>query len=146
MLGYFANWGTSLHISNKSSLQWIDPSLMHVMFAGIILILSIFALESPRWLCKVGKQEQATINMSKLRRLPADHPYVRAEMIDIQDQLEREKEATMGLGFMGPVKELFLIGSNRYRIILGLMCQLLGRKVPPSERESPHKQPQISTE
>lgn len=116
------------------------------MFAGIILILSIFALESPRWLCKVGKQEQATINMSKLRRLPADHPYVRAEMIDIQDQLEREKEATMGLGFMGPVKELFLIGSNRYRIILGLMCQLLGRKVPPSERESPHKQPQISTE
>jgi hypothetical protein len=130
MLGYFANYGTSLHISDKSPLQWIDPSLMHIMFAGIILILTCFAIESPRWLYKVGKAEQAAINMSKLRRLPVDHPYVRAELTDIADQLEREREATMGLSLLGPVKELFLIGGNRYRIVLGLMCQLLGRRFP----------------
>ena len=90
--------------------------------------MSIFALESPRWLAKVGRKEQAAINMSKLRQLPADHPYVRAELIDIDDQLEREREATLGSGLLGPLKELFLIPSNRYRIVLGLMCQLLGRK------------------
>lgn len=101
---------------------------MHIVFAGIILIMSIFALESPRWLAKVGRKEQAAINMSKLRQLPADHPYVRAELIDIDDQLEREREATLGSGLLGPLKELFLIPSNRYRIVLGLMCQLLGRK------------------
>lgn len=127
MLGYFASWGTSLHVSNKSSLQWADPTIMHIIFAGLILILSIFALESPRWLCKAGRQDQAALNMSKIRKLPVDHPYVRAELIDINDQLEREKEATMGSGILGPFKELFLIGSNRYRIILGLMCQLLGQ-------------------
>lgn len=138
MLGYFANWGTSLHISNSSATQWIDATVLHIIFAGIILIMSLFALESPRWLAKVGRKEQAAINMSKLRQLPADHPYVRAELIDIDDQLEREKEATLGSGFFGPLKELFLIPSNRYRIFLGLMCQLLGREYSPSK--SPHSQ------
>ncbi|KAL3426753.1 MFS quinate transporter [Phlyctema vagabunda] len=127
MLGYFANWGTSLHISNNSSFQWIDATILHILFGGIILIMSLFALESPRWLAKVGRREQAAINMSKLRGLPADHPYVRAELIDIDDQLEREREATLGAGFLGPLKELFLIPANRYRIALGLMCQLLGQ-------------------
>lgn len=127
MLGYFANWGTSLHISNSTSKQWIDATILHLIFAGIILVMSIFALESPRWLAKVGRDEQAAANMSKLRQLPADHPYVRAELIDIHDQLDREREATLGAGFLGPLKELFLLKGNRYRIFLGLTCQLLGQ-------------------
>ncbi len=128
MLGYFANWGTSIHIANSTSKQWVDATILHVIFAGIILIMSVFALESPRWLAKVGKNEQAASNMSKLRKLPSDHPYVQAELIDIHDQLEREHEATLGAGFLGPLKELFLLPANRYRICLGLGCQLLGRK------------------
>lgn len=127
MLGYFANWGTSLHISNNTSKQWIDATILHLIFAGIILVMSVFALESPRWLAKVGKDEQAAANMSKLRQLPMDHPYVRAELIDIHDQLDREREATLGAGFLGPLKELFLLKGNRYRIFLGLTCQLLGQ-------------------
>ncbi|KAH6713619.1 hexose transporter protein [Leptodontidium sp. MPI-SDFR-AT-0119] len=127
MLGYFANWGTSLHISNNTSKQWIDATILHLVFAGIILVMSLFALESPRWLAKVGRDEQAATNMSKLRKLPIDHPYVQAELIDIHDQLDREREATLGAGFLGPLKELFILKGNRYRILLGLGCQLLGQ-------------------
>ncbi|PBP19133.1 quinate permease [Diplocarpon rosae] len=127
MLGYFANWGTSLHISSDTANQWIDATVLHFIFAGIILIMSIFALESPRWLAKVGRDEQAADNMSKLRKLPIDHPYVRAELIDIHDQLDREREATLGAGFLGPLRELFFLKANRYRILLGLGCQLLGQ-------------------
>jgi hypothetical protein len=100
MLSYFTNYGTSLHISNNSANQWIDATTLHIIFAGIILIMSVFALESPRWLAKVGRNEQAGINMSKLRNLPQDHPYVGAELIDIHDQLEREREATLGASFL----------------------------------------------
>lgn len=127
MLGYFASWGTSLHISNNTPKQWITATMLHIMFAGIILIMSVFALESPRWLAKVGRDEDAAINMSKLRKLPQDHPYVQAELIDIHDQLEREREATLGSGLLGPLKELFLLPSNRYCILLGLGCQLFGQ-------------------
>jgi sugar porter (SP) family MFS transporter len=127
MLGYFANWGTSLHISDSSPTQWIDATIMHIVFAGIILIMSLFALESPRWLAKVGRREEAAINMSKLRGLSQEHPYVRGELIEIDDQINREKEATLGSGLLGPFKELFMLPSNRYRMFLGLTCQLLGQ-------------------
>lgn len=128
MLGYFANWGTSIHVPNNSPLQWIDATLLHVLFAGLVLTASLFAIESPRFLAKVGKHEEAARNMSKLRGLPEDHPYVRAEIIDIEDQLEREREAGMGVGWLGPLKELFLLPRNRYCIFLGIAIQLLGRE------------------
>ncbi|TVY13281.1 putative quinate permease [Lachnellula arida] len=127
MLGYFANWGTSLHVANNTSKQWIDATILHLVFAGIILVLTCFSLESPRWLVSIGKDEQAIINMCKLRQLSPDHPYVRSEMIDIHDQVDREKEATLGSGFFGPLKELFMLPRNRYAILLGLSCQLMGQ-------------------
>jgi len=127
MLGYFANWGTSIHVSNNSSAQWVDATIMHIIFAGIVLFMSFFALESPRYLARAGKREQAAATMSKLRNLPVDHPYVQSELIDIDEQLEREREATLGSGFFGPLKELFVLPRNRYCMFLGLMAQLLSQ-------------------
>ena len=97
------------------------------MFAGIILLLSIGVHESPRFLASKGKKEEAAATMSKIRNLPEDHPYVQTEMLDIFEQVEREKEATLGLGWIGPLKELFMTPSNRCRIMLGLMSQLLAQ-------------------
>ncbi|KAL2384014.1 hypothetical protein RJZ90_002256 [Blastomyces dermatitidis] len=105
----------------------IVPTTLHFIFAGIIFILSFTVYESPRYLVKAGKQEQALETMSTLRNLTPDHPYVQTEMMDIQDQLEREREATMGSHFFGPLKELFTLPSNRYRIMIGLMSQLLSQ-------------------
>ncbi|QSS57366.1 hypothetical protein I7I53_05820 [Histoplasma capsulatum var. duboisii H88] len=65
--------------------------------------------------------------MAKLRNLPSDHPYVQTEMTDIQAQLEREREATLGSHMFGPLKELFILPSNRYRVMIGLMSQLLSQ-------------------
>jgi len=127
MLGYFANWGTSLHINSSSAKQWIIPTTIHIMFAGIIFIMTFFALESPRYLCKKGDYEKAAVVMTKLRMLPVEHAYVQAELIDIKDQIEREQEATMGTSWLGPLRELFTMKSNLYRFMLGFMAQLLGQ-------------------
>lgn len=127
MLGYFASYGSSIHISNHNVAQWVVPNTLHLYFATIIVIASFFAIESPRWLIKVGKHEQAAINLAKLRQLPEEHAYVQTEIIDINDQLNREREATMGLSWMGPVKELFTTPSNLYRLFLALGAQLLGQ-------------------
>lgn len=127
MLGYFASYGTSLHISNTSVAQWVIPNTLHLYFAAIIFVLSFFAIESPRWLVKVGKHEQAAANLSKLRNLPEEHSYVQTELLDINEQLDREREATMGTSWLGPIKELFLIPSNQYRIFLAVFAQLLGQ-------------------
>ncbi|KAK4634419.1 Quinate permease [Fulvia fulva] len=127
LLGYFASWGSSIHISNSSQLQWVVPNLLHVYFAFIIAATSFFAIESPRWLCKVGKQEQAANNLSQLRNLPVEHWYVQSELLDITDQLEREREATLGAQWTGVLKELVMAPANRYRLMLSVMSQLLGQ-------------------
>lgn len=103
---------------------------MHLVFASIVLIMSVFALESPRWLAKAGRNEQAASTLSKLRKLPADHAYVQGELADIHEELDREREAT-GVGFLAILKELFTLKANKYRIWLCLTCHLLSRKSQP---------------
>lgn len=89
--------------------------------------MTLFATESPRWLIKVGRHEEAAANLSKLRGLPADHPYLQTEIIDINDQLIREREATLGTKWYGTLRELFTIRANLYRIMLSLFSQLLSQ-------------------
>ncbi|KAF1950086.1 MFS quinate transporter-like protein [Byssothecium circinans] len=127
MLAYFASWGSSIHISSETDAQWLVPNSMHLMFAGIILSLSFFSKESPRWLIKVGRHEEALEVLSQLRHLPPDHTYVTSEIVDINDQLNREREATMGTSWLGPVRELFSSKANLYRIQLSVMSQLLSQ-------------------
>lgn len=54
MLAYFTIYGASLHISTLSNSQWLVPTSLHLIFAGLIFILSWLQLESPRLLIKLG--------------------------------------------------------------------------------------------
>ncbi|OBT73083.1 hypothetical protein VF21_07578 [Pseudogymnoascus sp. 05NY08] len=127
MLAYFASWGSSIHISDKTDTRWVVPTTLHIMFAGIIFILSFFNYESPRYLVRRGKDEHAIVNLARVRNLPVDHPVIVSEIAEIQAQLNEEKEATLGLGWKGLIKEMFLMPSNLYRIHIGLLSQLLSQ-------------------
>lgn len=127
MLAYFATWGSSLHIDQNSSRSWVVPTCMHIIFAGLILILSFFNYESPRFLVQKGQEEHALTNLARLRGLPSDHPFVVAELNDIKVKLEEAKEAYLGQGFYGYIREIFLTPSNLYRVYLGLASQILSQ-------------------
>lgn len=127
MLAYFASWGSSLHIDKHTPNSWVVPTTIHVMFAGIIFILSFFNYESPRFLIKCGQTEHAYTNLARVRGLPADHEVVVAEIHDIEHQLQEEQEATMGQGVFGIVREMFLMPNNAYRLYLGLGSQVLAQ-------------------
>ncbi|KJZ79699.1 hypothetical protein HIM_01168 [Hirsutella minnesotensis 3608] len=126
VLAYFANYGAQVHINPESDTRWQIPFSLHIMMAGIIFILMFFQLESPRFLIKIGKHEQAAHVLSKLRGQPPDSAYVNHEFSAIQDAIEREAEAA-GQSFLSKLRELFLIPSNFYRVYLGIMVQLLGQ-------------------
>lgn len=53
-------------------------------------------IETPRALIANGKTEQGLENLCKLRGLPADHPYVRAEYMEIHAQAEEEQGQVKG--------------------------------------------------
>lgn len=120
MLAYFASWGSSLHIDKTTPSSWLVPTSIHLMFAGIIFILSFFNYESPRYLIKAGQHEHAVVNLARVRGLPADHELVQSEIHDIEHQLHEEQEATMGQGALGYIKEMFFMPNNAYRLYIGL--------------------------
>ena len=66
-------------------------------------------------------------NLSRVRHLPVDHPYVLEEFAGIRNSHYEEMEATMGAGWFGIVKETFMIPKNLYRLYLACMAQLLSQ-------------------
>ena len=127
LLAYFSTYGSSLHLNQDKPNSWVIPSCLHIIFAGLIFILSWFNLESPRLLMKRGLRERATKNLSHIRQLPEDGAYIQYEIDEIQRQLDEEREATLGQGWTGVLKEMFLIKANAYRLYLGLTIQLLSQ-------------------
>ncbi|KAJ1326897.1 MFS transporter SP family sugar:H+ symporter [Microdochium nivale] len=127
VLAYFTNYGAQINIGDAVHARWLAPTSLHIIFAGLIFILSFFQYESPRYLVKAGNPEKAAEVMSKLRSLPIDHPYVVTEISAIRNQHEEEMEATHGSSFVGILKEMFLVPSNLYRIYLTTMVQFLSQ-------------------
>lgn len=81
--------------------------------------------ESPRWLARKDRWEEAEKVLEHLRKLPADHPYIRDELSDIRQQVEQRTANRMTYAEM--FKRLIHKGV-RNRILLGLLlmaCQNL---------------------
>lgn len=128
LLAYFANYGSSLHIADDNATQarWLVPTSLHLIFAVLILVLSFFQYESPRFLIKKGDAEKATFVLSRLRRQPVDSDYIIREICAIQAAHEHELEAANAT-FFGTLKELFAVPSNLYRLYLASMVQVLAQ-------------------
>ena len=63
-----------------------------VQFAWAIVLISgmLILPETPRYLIKSDKPEKAARSLSRLRRLPADHPAIQDELAEIQANHEHE--------------------------------------------------------
>ncbi|KAL4865115.1 hypothetical protein BDV12DRAFT_175187 [Aspergillus spectabilis] len=127
VLAYFANYGCELHMGDDTANRWLVPTSLHIMFAGLIFILSFFQIESPRYLVKKNKPEAALHNLARIRCLPPDHDYVVQEITAIQTSHDAEMEATHGLGWKGVLKEALFVPSNLYRLYLAAMVQVLSQ-------------------
>ncbi|KAJ5486799.1 hypothetical protein N7530_001099 [Penicillium desertorum] len=127
VLAYFANYGCELNLGDKTHNRWLVPTSLHIIFAGLIFVLSFLQHESPRYLVKRGQLEKAISTLSKIRGLPTDDEYVVREISTIQTTHAAEMEATMGSGPMGVIKETFLVPSNLYRVYLTFMAQILSQ-------------------
>lgn len=127
VLAYFANYGCQVNLGDTTHARWQVPTSLHLMFAGVIFGLSFFQFESPRFLIKKGRDAQALEVMARLRNLSPDHPYVAQEIAAVTRQHHEEREATMGASWLGVVKELVGIPSNRYRLCLAVGAQLLSQ-------------------
>ncbi|KAJ8118032.1 hypothetical protein OPT61_g913 [Boeremia exigua] len=123
-LAFWVNYGSLLHI--KGQAVYIVPLIMQALPAVLLGICMALNKESPRFLAKQDRWEEATSVLARVRNLPPSHPYVVSELKDIADQLEHERMLIAGASVKDLLKEMFTIPGNRKRalISIGLMiCQ-----------------------
>ncbi|KAM0324131.1 hypothetical protein ACHAQA_008323 [Verticillium albo-atrum] len=89
MMAFWINYGSLMHI--KGTGVFAVPLALQALPAIILSIGMFFCPESPRWCAKQDHWEKATAILSKLRGMPADHPYVQSEINDMSTQLESER-------------------------------------------------------
>lgn len=120
MLGFWINYATSQTISSDSIAQWTIPMALQLV-PGILLAFGLSVCpESPRWLARRDRFEEAEAVLTRLRRLPADHPYIRQEISEIR--LQVEERSTLQMSRKQQFKKLFQKGvRNRMAIGMALM-------------------------
>ncbi|CAO2657340.1 Nn.00g034660.m01.CDS01 [Neocucurbitaria sp. VM-36] len=124
-LAFWVNYGSLLHLSGSSKV-YIVPLAMQALPAVLLVGCMALNKESPRFLAKQDRWEEATSVLARVRNLPHSHAYVQDELKDIAEQLEHERMLVAGATVKDLLKEMFTIPGNRKRalISIGLMiCQ-----------------------
>ncbi|GFZ46100.1 Quinate transporter [Saitozyma sp. JCM 24511] len=122
LVGFWINYGINQHISATSIASFRIPMAVQLIPGGMLALGSIFICESPALLLRRGKDELAMKNLMYLRRLPADHQYMREEVAMIRARMEEENALSGGQGGVvgyvkGGLREL-KIKSIRHRVVV----------------------------
>jgi MFS family permease len=112
---YWLDYGVSLHIPEGTS-QWRIPVAIQLIPGGLMFIGLFFLKESPRWLMKQGRHEEALDSLAYIRNEPQDSAPVRKEIAEISAAIQEELAATEGVTWKECLQK-----SNRYRFFLAFV-------------------------
>lgn len=112
---YWLDYGVALRVPEGTS-QWRIPVAVQLIPGGLMLIGLFFLKESPRWLMKQGRQEEALHSLAYIRNEPESSEEVQKEIAEISAAIQEETAATEGVTW----KEC-LTKSNRYRFFLAFV-------------------------
>ncbi|PWN47567.1 sugar transporter [Violaceomyces palustris] len=91
MLSYFTNYGVSRRFKSGAMI-WRIPFGLQFIPSGLMAVGLLFATESPRWLSKRGRQQEALKNLAFLRRKSVNDEDVIHEMAEINAAVREEEE------------------------------------------------------
>ena len=127
MIGVFVVYGCNRNISPEKDLQWQTPFFVQVITATTIAALSLFADESPRWLCLRGRTEEAFLTLARIRGFDPDEPYLVAEFDSINTPIQRELSEYGKPSLGATLRETFLVRSNLRRVQLTIIAYILAQ-------------------
>lgn len=97
VIGFWINYGIVHNIEASSSTAWRIPMGVQLVPAGLLALGIPFLRESPTWLLKRDREEEAYASLSYYRSLPADHEYIAQDVAHIQHQINSERIVTGGI-------------------------------------------------
>jgi hypothetical protein len=95
---FWINYGIDQNMDVSSTTSWRIPMAFQLVPGGILLIGGFLLHESPLWLMRKGRNEEAYRVLEVLRRLPVDHEYVQEEVHMIQMKLHEESSIAEKFG------------------------------------------------
>lgn len=114
---YWLDYGVALNIK-QSTKQWRIPVGLQLVPGGLMLCGLFFLKESPRWLMKKSRHEEALRSLSYIRNEAPDSPEVLKELAEIRAAIEEEMALTEGVTW----KECLKKGNwNRFALAFGIM-------------------------
>ncbi|KAH8832407.1 general substrate transporter [Flagelloscypha sp. PMI_526] len=120
IFGFWTNYIIVHTVKSGSKFQWQFPCAIQLFPAAIMLVGMFFIPETPRFLMMKKREDEAAQVLSRLRKLPQDHEYLKWELAQIQEQLELEESARGKVSTVGLFKQLFQSRDHRKRLGLGL--------------------------
>ncbi|KAH6889730.1 general substrate transporter [Thelonectria olida] len=112
LIGFWINYGINQNMDPTTSTSWRVPMAVQIIPAGILLIGGFFLHESPLWLMRKNREEEATVALEKLRKIPRDHVYLQEDLQMIRVRLVEEAAIASKFGtgawafFRGALYEL----------------------------------------
>lgn len=91
IIGFWINYGIKSHIDTNNSIAWRIPMGVQLIPAGIVMLCIPLLRESPTWLLKKGREDDAIKVYSYIRNLPASHPYIHEDVAFVKAQIEVER-------------------------------------------------------
>ncbi|EMC93429.1 hypothetical protein BAUCODRAFT_26720 [Baudoinia panamericana UAMH 10762] len=129
----FCTYGVFLHIPT-GSLQYQVVFFGPCIFMALVILVSFFCYESPRWLFLVGRNADAERTLVALRGLGSDHPRVASELEAIRTEIANEQEhfgkgvkTYSWTGLKAVCKETFLVKKNLRRAQQAMICYALAQ-------------------
>ncbi|KAI1632500.1 general substrate transporter [Biscogniauxia mediterranea] len=118
LIAFWCNYAVSLHM--QGSKQYIVPLSVQGLPALLLFGLMIICNESPRYLARKDRWEEAKAILVRIRNLPENHPYLQEEFQEIAEQLDYERRLMGDATFWTLQKEMWTVPSNRKRAILSI--------------------------
>ncbi|CAG7943108.1 unnamed protein product [Penicillium salamii] len=115
---YWLDYGVALHVPEGTS-QWRIPVAIQLVPAGLMLFGLFFLKESPRWLMKKGRSEEALNSLAYIRNDSETSEAVQLEFAEITAAINEENQATEGMTWKECLKP-----TNRYRFFLAFVLML----------------------
>lgn len=117
-ISYWLCYGVERNLASNTT-QWRVPVGFQLVPSGLMFIGLWFLKESPRWLMKQGRHDEAKASLAFTRRAAPESDEVKREIAEIRDSIEEELRSTEGVTW----REIILPG-NRLRFIYAFLMML----------------------
>jgi hypothetical protein len=115
--GLAAWMGVAFHFSDRPSTQWRGPLGIALLWPALMVVVSIIAPESPRWLILQNRPEEARKVIYRLHATKIDQTFAEQEFQEMT--LQAEIDSTLESSWIS----MFTKPSHRKRVaIICWMC------------------------